>query len=81
MFLTRGKGYYEQYKAGQSLAAYGLPAYFNGTDSLYETDLIRRLWLDNFFTVPFFPCNTSMTKQPLFSGEAGTGMMETTTEG
>ncbi|MDX2134287.1 MAG: TonB-dependent receptor [Saprospiraceae bacterium] len=41
---TRGKGYFEQYKAGQALSDYGVPP---GTED--TTDLIRRLWLDNHF--------------------------------
>jgi iron complex outermembrane receptor protein len=41
-FLVRGKGYYEEYKAAQSLTDYGL-------DDTSVTDLIRRLWLDNYF--------------------------------
>ncbi len=48
VFLTRGKGYYEQYKAGQKFADYGLPDYNNGTTIIKETDLVRRLWLDNY---------------------------------
>jgi iron complex outermembrane receptor protein len=40
IYLTAGKGYYEQYKADEDPADYGLA----GTD---ETDLIRQLWLDN----------------------------------
>jgi iron complex outermembrane receptor protein len=44
-FLTTGKGYFEQYKANQSFASYGLPNYLNFT----ETDLVRQLWLDNRF--------------------------------
>lgn len=48
VFLTRGKGYYEQYKAGQKLADYGLPDYNNGAALITETDLVRRLWLDNY---------------------------------
>lgn len=48
-FLTRGKGYYEQYKAGQSYQNYGLQPMVNGTDTTFETDLIRQLWLDNYF--------------------------------
>ena len=48
-FLTRGKGYYEQYKAGQAYADYGLPNYVAGGDTVYETDLVRQLWLDNYF--------------------------------
>lgn len=49
LFLTRGKGYYEQYKGGASLSGYGLPDYDNGNSIISETDLARRLWLDNYF--------------------------------
>jgi iron complex outermembrane recepter protein len=48
-FLTKGKGYYEQYKAEESYAAYGLPDFVQGNDTRTETDLIRQLWLDNEF--------------------------------
>ncbi len=48
-FLTTGEGYYEQYKAGASLGDYGLPDYNDGGTIISETDLIRRLWLDNNF--------------------------------
>ncbi|MEY2918350.1 MAG: hypothetical protein RIS73_2064, partial [Bacteroidota bacterium] len=49
VFLTKGKGYYEQYKANKKLADYGLPNYFDGTTTVKKTDLVRRLWLDNNF--------------------------------
>ena len=49
LFLTKGAGYYEQYKNDQLLAEYGLPDYNNGGNSITETDLVRRLWLDNKF--------------------------------
>ena len=49
VFLTRGKGYYEQYKADQKLENYNLPDYWDGTGLIKNTDLIRRLWLDNYF--------------------------------
>ena len=48
-FLTKGKGFYEQYKAAASLADYGLPDYNTGSVTITETDLIRRLWLNNNF--------------------------------
>lgn len=41
---TRGKGFFEQYKAGQAFEDYGVPSTGEGV-----TDLIRRLWLDNHF--------------------------------
>jgi iron complex outermembrane recepter protein len=44
-FLTKGKGFYEQYKADQTLTDYGLPATILAT----PTDLVRQLWLDNNF--------------------------------
>jgi iron complex outermembrane receptor protein len=46
-FLTKGKGYYEQYKAEQSFGDYGLSDFVTGGDTLQQTDLIRQLWLDN----------------------------------
>lgn len=50
IFLTRGKGYYEQYKANQKLSSYGLPDYNNGNNQpVSRTDLIRQLWLNNYF--------------------------------
>lgn len=48
-FLTKGNGYYEQYKADQAFSKYGLPNFIRGADTLYKTDLIRQLWLDNNF--------------------------------
>jgi len=48
-FLTRGRGYYEQYKAKQPYAVYGLKPLITGRDTLLKTDLIRQLWLDNYF--------------------------------
>ncbi|MFK8165099.1 MAG: TonB-dependent receptor [Lewinella sp.] len=41
---TRGLGYFEQYKAGEDLADYGIDA-----GEVEESDLIRRRWLDNHF--------------------------------
>lgn len=40
---TKGKGYYEQYREGENLSAYGLD-----TANTYS-DLVRRKWLDNWF--------------------------------
>ena len=49
IFLTKGAGYYEQYKAGETFAKYGLPDYQVGNATITQTDLIRQLWLDNNF--------------------------------
>lgn len=46
---TAGKGYYEQYKPGQTLAAYKMPDVITPNDTITTSDLIRRRWLDNDF--------------------------------
>lgn len=48
-FLTRGKGYYEEYINNGAYADYGLPNYTVGDTSFSSTNLIRQQWLDNFF--------------------------------
>lgn len=45
-FLTKGQGYYEQYKTGEDYADYGLADPAPGISS---TDLVRQLWLENNF--------------------------------
>ncbi|OJW96495.1 MAG: TonB-dependent receptor [Bacteroidetes bacterium 43-93] len=49
MFMTRGLGYYQEYKTGQSYSSYGLPNFINGADTITQTDLTRQLWLDNYY--------------------------------
>ena len=44
---TYGRGYYEQYRKGENLADYGLNPVMIGSDTIQQTDLIRRLWLEN----------------------------------
>ncbi len=46
LHYTRGLGFYEQYKAGESFADYNIQA---PNDSIGSTDLVRQLWLDNDF--------------------------------
>lgn len=49
LHYTRGKGYYEEYKYGQDFTSYGMDSLFIGTDTVANTDLVRRRWLDNHF--------------------------------
>lgn len=49
LHYTRGAGYYEQYKEDESLAGYQLADVVIGGDTIGESDLIRRKWLDNDF--------------------------------
>ena len=66
VFLTKGAGYYEQYKAGEKLSDYGLRDYIIGNDTIKETDIVRQLWLDNdfygsIFSVQHKKNNTQLT--------------------
>lgn len=46
---TAGKGYYEQYKQGESLSKYNMPNVITPNDTITTSDIIRRRWLDNDF--------------------------------
>jgi iron complex outermembrane receptor protein len=48
-FLTRGLGYYENYKAGESFAKYGRPDPVINGIAIEETDLVLQRWLDNYY--------------------------------
>ena len=67
-FLTRGKGYYEEYRSEQAFSDYGLPDYINGTDTVSSTDLVRRLWLDNYFYGAIFSLQYSKNKTQVTLG-------------
>lgn len=60
LHYTKGYGYYEQYRGvahnslinyntPENLSDYGLNNVIAGNDTITQTDLIRRLWLDNDF--------------------------------
>lgn len=68
MFLTRGAGYYEQYKANKLLSDYNLPNYFDGTNIIKMTDMVRRLWLDNYFYGTVFSLHYKKNKTKLVFG-------------
>ena len=46
---TRGRGYFEQFKAGEDFDDYGFAPIILSSDTIDTTDLIRRRWLDNHF--------------------------------
>jgi iron complex outermembrane receptor protein len=48
LYITTGRGYYEQYKAAQLFSDYGIPPLNNGNGGAETSgDLVRRLWLQN----------------------------------
>ncbi len=49
LHLTRGQGYYEQYKEERKLSNYGLAPVTIGDETITRSDLIQQKWLDNYF--------------------------------
>lgn len=50
LFLTRGKGYYEEYRLGEKFKNYGLSDFTTAAgDTFTSTDMVRQLWLDNYY--------------------------------
>jgi iron complex outermembrane receptor protein len=68
VFLSNGKGYYENYRAGESFADYGLPGFVVGADTLQQTDLVRQLWLDNRYYGQVLSLNYKTQKSELNIG-------------
>ena len=64
IFYTKGKGYYEQYKTMAKLSGYGLPNFGN----IKNTDLVRRLWLDNNFYGSIFSVQYDKNKTQVIVG-------------
>lgn len=64
LFATRGLGYYEEYKRNESLDDYGLAA--------VESDIIRQLWLDNWFYGTTFSAQYKRNNDQLTFGGAYT---------
>jgi iron complex outermembrane receptor protein len=54
---TRGRGYYEQYREGEAFADYGIADPVINGAPVTKTDLIRQLWLDNYFYGGIFSVN------------------------
>ncbi len=71
-FLSRGYGYYEEYKAAQTLAEYGLQDTVINGDTISTTDLIRQLWLDNYFYGQLFSLQYKNGKDEITYGGSWT---------
>jgi iron complex outermembrane receptor protein len=69
-FLTPGKGYYEEYRADQDYAKYGLTYPVVGGNTITETDLIRQLWLKNDYYGSIFSVQKQSAKTRLTFGGA-----------
>jgi iron complex outermembrane recepter protein len=70
VFFTKGKGYYEQYKANQKYSEYNLPNPVYGNVIVDKSDFIRQLWLDNNFYGNIFSLQYKKNKTQLTAGGA-----------
>lgn len=57
LFYTKGKGYFEQYKVQSNFVDYNLNNVIQGNDTISQTDLVRRRWLNNYFWGSTFSLN------------------------
>lgn len=67
-YLTKGRGYYEEYKADQRLSRYGLPNVVVGGNTISRTNLVRQRWLDNDFYGQILSLQYKKNKQELTIG-------------
>jgi iron complex outermembrane receptor protein len=67
---TYGRGYYEQFRKGDSFSNYGLEDLVIGTTTISSTDLIRRRWLDNNFYGATYNLNYKSDKFKMTLGGA-----------
>lgn len=63
LHYTKGKGYYEEFQKADAFANYGLPDLIIGADTITNTDLVRRRWLDNDFYGTTFSLNYNNHKK------------------
>lgn len=63
LFLTRGKGFYNEYRLGDAFSDYNkAPFMTTNGDTLKTTNLIRQLWLDNYFYGTTYDLNYKKNK-------------------
>jgi len=69
LFYTKGKGYYEELKEDQKLADYLITPPVIGGETVTNSDLIRRKWLDNdFYGMTFSVNRKEETREFTFGG-------------
>jgi iron complex outermembrane receptor protein len=72
VFLTKGKGYYEEYRANEAYSNYGIPDRIYADTVISQSDIIRQLWLDNDFYGDIFSLQYHAPKSVLTFGGAVT---------
>jgi len=68
LHYTKGQGFFEQFREGDDLATYGVEPQVIGTETITESDLVRRRWLDNDFFGTILSANYSLDEHYLILG-------------
>lgn len=69
-FLTRGKGYYEEYRPGEKFKSYGLSDLKIKDSLIKKTNLVRQIWLDNYYYSSVFSANYNKKNTDFIFGGA-----------
>ena len=69
-FLTRGKGYYSEFKDGQKFKDYGLSNVTIKDSTIKKTNLTRQIWLDNYYYGTVFSANYNKKNTDFILGGA-----------
>ena len=69
-YYTRGRGYYNEYRAEESFSDYGRPNLVIGGHTIESTNLTRQLWLDNHNYGSVFSLNYNRVFTDLIFGGA-----------
>lgn len=64
---TYGRGYYEELRLQDALSDYGLAPVILGSDTVNQSDVIRRRWLDNRFVGLVYGLNYQMNPKLRFT--------------
>lgn len=67
LHYTYGRGYYEEFKDNETLSDYGLAPVVIGGSTILNSDLVRRLWLDNDFYGVTYSLNYTPDQQTNFT--------------
>lgn len=74
LHYTYGRGFFEEFQNNEALSAYGIEPVEVGSETIEESDLIRRRWLDNHFYGGVF--STELEQRGRWSLTAGGGYNE-----
>ncbi|MDR0725352.1 MAG: TonB-dependent receptor [Prevotellaceae bacterium] len=70
LHLTRGDGYYEEYRLNRKLEEHGLPKIEIDGATISRSDMVRQKWMDNYFYGTTFSANYNSERLQWTTGGA-----------